>query len=36
MTIWANGGGVWGVRCLTDSCVFGLRGWSIDSKGEVK
>lgn len=30
MTIW-NNGGVLGVRCLTDDCVFQLRGWSIDS-----
>lgn len=34
MTIW-NNGGVLGVRCLTDDCVFQLRGWSIDrEKGE--
>jgi len=28
--IWENHG-IWGIKVLTDSCVFQLRGWSINN-----
>lgn len=32
LILWKNHG-IWGVKVLTDACVFNLRGWSINNKG---